>query len=73
MAPADELRAAREARIRRPRQHPPGVVGSAPQVHQRGEPEGESPVIVLDDIGIGVDKRRFAPCALDLESADAVV
>ena len=27
--------------------------------HQRGEPESGRPVIVLDDVGIGVDKRRF--------------
>ena len=41
--------------------------------HQRGEPESGRPVIILDNVGIGVDKRRFARRAFDLECADPIV
>jgi hypothetical protein len=42
-------------------------------VNQRDQPEGGRPIVILDDIGIGIGKCRLAPGAFDLECADAVL
>ena len=44
-----------------------------PDVHQCGEPESGRPVIILDDVGIGIDNHPLAARAFDPEGADAVI